>query len=81
MAMIFDSFPNVAEATMFVEEVITQHGLTCTVFADVHKAQEADPFPGALAEPIVHVERSDERDIEESVEGMVNAFGGRFAGT
>lgn len=81
MSMIFHRFPNVEEATMFMSAVVTDHGLTCSIYATASAAQEADPFPGELVPPIVHVERHDGRETEAEVEALVSAYGGRFAGT
>lgn len=58
MSLIFDGFPDLAHAERFIRAVGEKYPeLECQWFLTDAEAQEADPFPGELVPPIVHVSR------------------------
>jgi hypothetical protein len=81
MSLIFDRFPSRDKAESFVAEIQKRFGLAGLVFDDEESAFEHDPFPYSLEAPIVHIDRSDDYEIERAVEERVTSFGGGFAGT
>jgi hypothetical protein len=81
MSLIFDRFPSRDKAEGFVAEIQKRFGLAGLVFDDEESAFEHDPFPYSLEAPIVHIDRSDDYEIERAVEERVTSFGGGFAGT
>lgn len=79
--MIFDSFPSIEAAGRFCDAVEDIHGLTTALYETESEAQAVDPFPYELHAPIVHVERHEDFDTEQTIELAVIAYGGKFAGT
>jgi hypothetical protein len=81
VSMIFDRFSSRERAEAFRAAVMAEIGLEGQIFDTVTAAQEHDPFPGRLEPLIVHIDRSDDRDVEERVVQRATSFGGTFAGT
>ena len=78
--LIFDKFPSSLKAETFAEHVRLKHGLSASVFDSQEESNKVDIFPFALNPPIVLVERADGK-TEVTVENLVVAFDGTFAGT
>lgn len=82
MSLIFDKFPNRAQAEAFGAYVTLRFARVVRVFDTQTEADEHDPFPFYLVPPIVHVERThDGFQLEDEIERSVAQFGGSFAGT
>lgn len=80
MALIFDRFPSLAEASRFAERVRETYGRNVTIYTDADEAANADFYPFALTGTVVLVERPDYNN-EEAIIALVRNFEGSFAGT
>jgi len=80
--MIFDRFPSKRKAADFAVDVYTRFGLGVQIHTSEESARYVvHPFPCRLKPPVVLVDRSDDEPLEKTVEGLVNDFGGTYAGT
>lgn len=58
--LIFDAFASPVHAAMFVAAAAElEPELSATIYSSVAEALRADPFPGTLTAPVVHIERPD----------------------
>jgi hypothetical protein len=81
MSLIFDHFKTLKRAEEFAQVVRGRYGLDAQVFDSDEEAQEHDPFPWRQEPPVVHVDRSDDLDVELEIEELVRDYGGEHAGT
>jgi hypothetical protein len=92
MSLIFDSFGSMESAGASTKAVRERYGIGAQVLMTEEDAQALDPFPGELHPPVVHVDRERGRSIfapgepldadeEDLVVGLVQDFGGTYAGT
>lgn len=79
--LIFDSFASMEDAERFAAAIASEFSRETRVYGDENAAFDADPFPFLLRPPIVHVERTEDYEIEDEILPLVGAFGGKFAGT
>jgi hypothetical protein len=80
MCLIFDRFASREQAEAFARAASQDFDLLACIYDTEQEAQEVDPIPVVLEPPIVHVARAD-LELEDRVEALVGAFGGKFAGT
>lgn len=81
MSMIFDRFQTRDRAEAFASEIERVTGLETQVFDTEEEAFEHDPFPFDLNGFIVHVDRSEDYDVETAVHRIAPEYGGVFSGT
>lgn len=81
MSMIFDGFRDRHDMALFIGAVHSiDPGLDCRIYETRQASDAADPFPGDLSMPVVHVPRTD-AETERTLERLALRYFGRFAGT
>lgn len=81
MSLIFDRFEKRSDAEAFVAEVGKRFGREGSVFDTGEESQASDPFPFQLNGIVVHIERTEDYEVEDEIRPLVRRFGGAFAGT